>query len=293
MKCKSADSNARFGGHLKQTKENEMSDLPAIFEMPEAEVMAVMRNSLYPGAQDESIKMVLGYCRAAGLDPMHKPVHIVPMWDKNTKTMRDVIMPGIGSYRTQAARSGDYAGVSEPEFGDDVTVTLDGVQVTYPAWCRVTVRRLMRNGQVAEFSAVERWTENYATQKRDSLAPNAMWLKRPYAQLAKCAEAQALRKAFPEFGSQPTSDEMAGKELVEFDGTRDKQVAQQKPEPKVIPAYPDDKNAANAEAWVSAIKSGKTTAESIIAKIGSAYALDDDQIEAIRAIEAHAKGEQA
>ena len=270
-----------------------MSDLPAIFEMPEAEVMAVMRNSLYPGAQDESIKMVLGYCRAAGLDPMHKPVHIVPMWDKNTKTMRDVIMPGIGSYRTQAARSGDYAGVSEPEFGQDVTATLDGAQVTYPAWCRVTVRRLLRTGMIAEFSAVERWTENYATQRKDSPAPNAMWQKRPYAQLAKCAEAQALRKAFPEFGSQPTSDEMAGKELVEFDSQERKPTAQKPVEPKQIQAYPDDKIAANAEAWVSAIKSGKTTAESIIAKIGSAYALDDDQIEAIRAIEAHAKGEQA
>jgi hypothetical protein len=57
--------------------------------------------------------------------------------------------------------------------------------------------------------------ENYAVKggQEKSIAPNAMWTKRPYGQLAKCAEAQALRKAFPEIASQPTADEMEGKTL--------------------------------------------------------------------------------
>src|SRR5574343_30597 len=109
--------------------------------MNEVELMNVLRNSLYPGAQDNSIKLVIGYCKAAGLDPMQKPVHIVPMWDSKSKSMRDVIMPGIGLYRTQAARSGEYAGVTEPEFGPDTTELIGGVETTYPQWCRVTVKR--------------------------------------------------------------------------------------------------------------------------------------------------------
>lgn len=179
----------------------------------DGELMRVLKSSLYPGAADESIKLVLGYCRAAGLDPMQKPVHIVPMWDSKSSSMRDVVMPGIGLYRTQAARSGEYAGITEPEFGPDITESIGGIEVTYPQWCRVTVKRKLADGSVADFTAVERWRENYAVKggKDRSIAPNAMWFKRPYGQLSKCAQAQALRMAFPEIGASPTAEEMEGK----------------------------------------------------------------------------------
>lgn len=183
-------------------------------------LMVVLENSLYPGANPTSIGLVIEYCKAANLDPMQKPVHIVPMWDSKSSRMRDVVMPGVGLYRTQAARTGQYAGVTEPEYGPDVTEKLGDVDVTYPSWCKVTVKRQMANGVIVDFSATERWKENYAS-KGKSVTPNAMWLKRPYGQIAKCAEAQALRKAFPEMiGAQPTADEMEGK-LMEYDQSID------------------------------------------------------------------------
>ncbi len=184
-------------------------------------IWSALKNSLYTGAKDESIKMVLDYCKAAKLDPLQKPVHIVPMSVKNSLTgkyeYKDVVMAGVGLYRIQAARSQQYAGVSEPEFGEDVTCKLGGVDITYPKWCRVTVKKIVNN-TIVEFTAKEYWVENYATAGKDSIAPNTMWKKRPYGQLAKCAEAQALRKAFPEIVSQhPTAEEMEGKILCEFD----------------------------------------------------------------------------
>jgi phage recombination protein Bet len=177
------------------------------------EVIRVLENSLYPGAKRESIELVLAYCRTNGLDPMLRPVYIVPTSVKKpdgTWETRDVLMPGIADYRIKAARSGEYGGKSEPEFGPDVRETLAGVAITYPAWCRITVRRIVQ-GQAREFVATERWLENYATAKRDTQAPNAMWKKRPYGQLAKVAEAQALRMAFPEFSAGFTMEEMQGK----------------------------------------------------------------------------------
>jgi len=178
-------------------------------------VLSALKSSLYTGAKDDSIQMVIEYCKACKLDPMQKPVHIVPMWDKNTESMKDTIMPGIGLYRIQAARSNKYAGVSEPEYGDTVNTTLGGVKIAYPEWCKVTVKKLVGNN-IVEFTAKEYWLENYATARKNSTAPNAMWLKRPFGQLAKCAEAQALRKAFPEIiTQQPTAEEMEGKSFAE------------------------------------------------------------------------------
>lgn len=188
-----------------------VSDGPRALALADDEIIPVLQSSLYPGAKPESIKLVLGYCRAANLDPMQKPVHIVPMLvstgKKNErgyddKEWRDVVMPGIGLYRVQAARTGELAGIDEPEFGPSINV----FGTDAPEWCRVTVYRMI-GGQRVAFTAREYWIENYAVKGRDSQAPNAMWARRPRGQLAKCAEAQALRKAFPELGSQPTADE--------------------------------------------------------------------------------------
>lgn len=182
-------------------------------DIPREELVPTLQTSLFPGAKPESVAAVLDYCEAAGLNVMLKPVHIVPM---NVKTgpskweWRDVVMPGINHYRTQASRSGVYAGKSEPEFGEAVTENLSGVAVTFPMWCKVTVYKIVAGMRVA-FTATEFWTENYATKGKDTKAPNAMWGKRPWGQIAKCAEAQALRMAFPELVGGETAEEMEGK----------------------------------------------------------------------------------
>jgi hypothetical protein len=124
-------------------------------------------------------------------------------------------MPGVGLYRTQASRTGRFAGQSEPEFGPMIDEAIGGQRITYPEWARVTVKKLLDSGAVAEFTAKEYWIENYAVKggKEKSIAPNAMWTKRPRGQIGKCAAAQALRLAFPEMGAQPTAEEMEGKTL--------------------------------------------------------------------------------
>ena len=212
--------------------------------LSEDQTIAVLRSSLYPGAAIESVRMVLAYCQASGLDPFQKPVHIVPMWDRDSGKMRDVVMPGINLYRTQAARSGQFVGMSEPEFGQDRTDKIGDATITYPEWCRVTVKRLV-GGVVAEFTAREFWLENYATKggKEKSIAPNAMWTKRPHGQIAKCAAAQALRIAFPEIASAPTAEEMGGKAL-QPDATMPS-------EPRVV---------VDVDAWIAKVRATTTDA---------------------------------
>lgn len=188
----------------------------AMAKTDDLDLIEVLGSSLYIGAKKESIQMVVAYCNAAKLDPMQKPVHIVPMNTKDAATgkyeWKDVIMPGIGLYRIHADRSGSMAGISEPEFGPEITGKFKDKQgneviFSYPEWCRISVKKIVAD-RVVEFVAKEFWLENYTSDSRSSSAPNVMWAKRPRGQIAKCSEAQALRKAFPELGAQPTAEEM-------------------------------------------------------------------------------------
>lgn len=242
-------------------------------------VWSALKNSIYPGAHDDSVIMVVDYCTARGLDPLLKPVHLVPMYveDKATgqKQNRDVVMPGIGLYRIQADRSGNYAGMDAPRFGDELTFNLGGMAIKAPEWCEVTVHKMIGDRIVA-FTAREYWIENYASKKRDDPTPNAMWGKRPRGQIVKCATAQALRAAWPEIGSQPTADEMEGKE-IDITPVDNKQPEQ--PQIAYYPAEQFDKNLAD---WLKSIDDGKNTAETIIAKVESKGTLTDSQKAKIR-----------
>lgn len=254
----------------------------------QAEAIQTLRDSLYPGAKDESIIMALRYCEAAKLDPLQKPVHLVPMSVKSgrkdedgyeTYETRDVVMPGIGLYRTQAARTGQYAGLSEPEFGPTCTLKYQrkesewytkengkrakrerwvDAELEYPLWCKVVCKRLVQ-GVVCEFPAVEYWTENYATAGKTTAAPNSMWERRPRGQIGKCCEAQALRKAFPEaVGSQPTAEEMEGRGVIELDDVQ--QIASAPPPQSLMPQSVKEAPVADPAAPIGAPAAQQTQA---------------------------------
>lgn len=274
---------------------NNEKALIAAPAMTETQLVTVLENSLYPGAAASSISLVLNYCKAAGLDPMMKPVHIVPIWDSKLGRMRDTIMPGIGLYRTQAARSGLYAGMTEPEFGDDITETIGGATITYPKWCRVTVKRDKPGGGVAEFTAKELWKENYAVKggKDKSIAPNAMWTRRPYAQLAKCASAQALRAAFPELtGAAPTAEEMEGKDIdgEAIAGTATRVPDEPAKPAEAKPAMPATRFDKAFPKYKAGILDGTGTAEDCIAQVESKWTLTEAQKKAIRDVKPEPKG---
>lgn len=238
-----------------------------------------LRTILYPGASDASIDMVLGYCKAAGIDPMQKPVHIVPMWDNKTQSMRDVVMPGIGLYRTIAARTGEFAGLTEPEFGPIVTENIGGRDISFPEWCKVTAYRRLSSGHVAAFTALEYWIENYGIKggiNRDQ-SPNAMWCKRARGQLAKCTQSQAIRLAFPEAaGSVPIAEEMEGKSIIESEASNHTPSV-----PDQLTFYPDENFEKNLPKWHKLVRSGKP-ADEIISMIQTKGRLTDEQISAIK-----------
>lgn len=156
----------------------------------------------------DSIILALSYCKARKLDPFKRNVHIVPIWSKQLNKMVDTVWPGIGELRTTAFRTGQYAGRGETVYGPDVTKKVGNIEITFPEWAQVTVQRLV-NDQVVSFTGPRvYWLETYSQAGRNDVTPNSMWARRTRGQLEKCAEAAALRAAFPEeIGNEYTDDE--------------------------------------------------------------------------------------
>ena len=185
--------------------------------------------AIYPNAETaDAIVMALSYCRARNLDPFKRPVHIVPMWSTVAGKMIETVWPGISELRTTAFRTGQYAGMPAPKFGPTIERTFKGqagrgkakgqersLTLQFPEWCRVTITRELAGKERSFVGPKVYWCEAYA-KWADTDVPNEMWAHRPVGQLEKCAEAGALRRAFPEeIGNALTAEEMEGQPTLD------------------------------------------------------------------------------
>lgn len=182
-------------------------------------------NNLYPGADPQSVLMVVDYCRARNLDPLKKPCHIVPMQVKDARSgewaWRDVVMPGIYEYRITAQRTGLYLGHTPPSFGP-MTKYL-GVEA--PEWCEMTFSRWNTQAQQAVPFPVRVFFREVCGTSKDKksgeIEINSRWTKAPIQMLTKCSEAAGLREAFPEeFGGEATAEEMDGQRSIDINAER-------------------------------------------------------------------------
>lgn len=194
---------------------------------------------LYPNAETpEVILAVVEYCAARRLDPLRKPVHIVPMYNARLRRRVQVVMQGINEIETTAHRTGRWAGMDEPRWGPDETKGFKGqierddgskqeieVKLTFPVWCAVTVWRLV-DGERRAFTEPVYWMEAYGHGSFRSEVPNARWQQAPRQMLHKCAKSASLRAAFPEeTAGAYSAEEMEGREIdsggVTIDGVAD------------------------------------------------------------------------
>lgn len=140
--------------------------------------MDLIRRTVAAGATNDELDLFFYQARRSGLDPLARQIYYIKRKGKGT------IQVGIDGFRLIADRTGAYAGNDDAEF---VGTTDDG----YPASARMTVYKIVQ-GQRCPFTAKARWDEYYPGPDQ-----GFQWRKMPHTMLAKCAEALALRKAFP------------------------------------------------------------------------------------------------
>lgn len=146
-----------------------------------ADQVELIKRTVAKGATDDELAMYLHQCQKMGLDALTRQL----VFQKyNTKDgARVSFITTVDAYRIIAERSGAYAGNDEPVFA--------GEENGKPAKATVTVWKIVA-GQRVGFTASAYWAEYCPDEKRDH-----MWRKMPHVMLGKCAEAAALRKAFP------------------------------------------------------------------------------------------------
>lgn len=166
------------------------------------EQLAALRQIGVENAPQGDLAVFLNYAQRTGLDPFARQLYMIGRNSKDGKKW--TIMASIDGLRIVAERSGDYAGQVGPEFcGEDGVWRDTWTAATPPVAARIGV---LRQGFKEPLYAVAYYDEYV---QKFSGKPSPMWEEKPRLMLAKCAEALALRKAFPnDLAGLYTSDEM-------------------------------------------------------------------------------------
>lgn len=148
----------------------------------------LLKRTIAKGATDDELQLFVQVCNRRRLDPFARQIYLVKRESKKTGGREMAIQTSIDGFRLIAQRSGEYRGQTPPQWCGPDGVWHEvwlGVEPLFAA--RIGVHRA---GFVEPLYRIARW-DSYVQQ-------SPLWDRMPDVMIAKCAEALALRAAFPE-----------------------------------------------------------------------------------------------
>jgi phage recombination protein Bet len=170
----------------------EHKDLGSLFGTFTQDQIDLIKTTVCKNSTDNELKLFLYTAKHAGLDPLLKQIYAIKRGNSMT------IQTSIDGFRAIAERTGMYSP------GDDTKWSYNEDKSLLSA--TAYVKKMTRDGTWHQVSSTAFFQE-YAQSFSGRL--NSFWSKGPHMMLAKCAESNALRKAFPfELGSLYSTEEM-------------------------------------------------------------------------------------
>lgn len=165
------------------------------------EQVELVKRTIAVGATDDELALFIQQCKRTGLDPFANQIFAIKRWDSKLKREVMKTQVSVDGLRLVAKRSGRYRPGKIEWCGADAQWVDVWLSEEHPMAAKAVV---YVDGEPAE--AVARWA-SYAQTKKDG-GLTRMWASMPDVMIGKCAEALALRRAFPqELSGLYTEDE--------------------------------------------------------------------------------------